>query len=150
MREIDTVTVKGSIRPMRLYTIDLSIKGMIPTEDPLGRKTHKEKKAIRGKKRRTLFERLRSEETTSWNELRQDAEFIELRRNFDRDFERQFKTGYKAYIKGDWVSAGELFAKLLTIRPHDGPVINLNKVINIKHNRKPPEDWKGYRPLTSK
>jgi len=73
-----------------------------------------------------------------------------LRRNYDRDFERQFKTGYKAYIKGDWEAAGLIFEKLTGIRPHDGPTYNLHKVINLKHNRKAPEDWKGYRPLTSK
>jgi len=70
MREVDTVTVKGSIRPMRLFTIDVSIKGMIPTEDPLSGKSHKEKKTIRGEKRKTLFERLKTNQTTTWNELR--------------------------------------------------------------------------------
>jgi class 3 adenylate cyclase len=34
-REIDTVTVKGSIRPIRLFTIDIFVDDMIPTTDPL-------------------------------------------------------------------------------------------------------------------
>ena len=36
------------------------------------------------------------------------------------------------------------------MRPDDGPTINLNKVVNIQNLGKAPEDWKGYRALTSK
>ena len=42
------------------------------------------------------------------------------------------------------------FKKLVQWRPKDGPSVNLNKVINIKHRGVVPPDWKGYRPLTSK
>ena len=33
MREIDTVTVKGSIRPVRLFTIDLDTEDMVVEDD---------------------------------------------------------------------------------------------------------------------
>jgi len=34
-REIDTVTVKGSIKPMRLFTIDIQTDDLEPIDDPL-------------------------------------------------------------------------------------------------------------------
>jgi len=80
MREIDTVTVKGSIMPIRLFIVDVFIDDMIKTSDPLLYKHHKEKKSIRAKERKILFEKLNSGLTTTWKELRQDSEFIELRR----------------------------------------------------------------------
>lgn len=35
LREIDTVTVKGSIKPMRLYTITINTEDLVATEDPM-------------------------------------------------------------------------------------------------------------------
>lgn len=46
-REIDTVTVKGSIKPMRLYTIDIDITHLEPSKDPMSNKRLKDKKALR-------------------------------------------------------------------------------------------------------
>jgi len=106
MREIDTVTVKGSIQPIRLFTIDVIIEDMVKTSDPLLRKSHKEKKSIRAKERKMLFERLKQGQTT-WKELRSDNEFVELRRNHDPDFEELFERAYRAYLMGDWVIASK-------------------------------------------
>jgi hypothetical protein len=46
-REIDTVTVKGSIKPMRLFTIDLSFEDLRPENDIMVNKKLKLKKKIR-------------------------------------------------------------------------------------------------------
>ena len=46
-REIDTVTVKGSIKPMRLFTIDIDVTDLLPTKDPMVNKKLKVKKAMR-------------------------------------------------------------------------------------------------------
>lgn len=46
-REIDTVTVKGSIKPMRLFTIDIQTEDMEVVSDPLKDKSIREKKSIR-------------------------------------------------------------------------------------------------------
>jgi class 3 adenylate cyclase len=55
-REIDTVTVKGSIRPMQLFTIDICVDGMEPTKDPFFDKKIKDKKAIRDQMRDKMFQ----------------------------------------------------------------------------------------------
>lgn len=55
LREIDTVTVKGSIKPMRLYTITIGIANLESTEDPMLAMPIKQKKEIRDKIRKDLF-----------------------------------------------------------------------------------------------
>jgi len=66
------------------------------------------------------------------------------------DLEQAFAKGYKAYIKGDWTTAGEIFKKLIRLMPNDGPTKKLHEVININGNGVAPANWKGYRELTSK
>jgi hypothetical protein len=78
-REIDTVTVKGSIKPMRLYTITIDYDNMDPVDDPLLNLPIKEKKSIRDKIRKDLFGKLFSGNITTWDEFSMDQDFIELR-----------------------------------------------------------------------
>ena len=65
-REIDTVTVKGSIKPMQLFTIDINVDDMVPTTDPMFNKTIKDKKSMRDQMRDKMFEKLYSGEKTTW------------------------------------------------------------------------------------
>ena len=51
---------------------------------------------------------------------------------------------------GDWQVASKGVKQLIKLRPRDGPSQNLNKVINILNKGRVPDDWKGFRPLTSK
>lgn len=89
-REIDTVTVKGSIKPMRLYTVTIDCENLEPTEDPLLSKPIKDKKSIRDKLRKELFSKLFSGNMTTWDEFSTDNDFIELRRFVNPDFEKTF------------------------------------------------------------
>ena len=68
----------------------------------------------------------------------------------DPHFEELFAKAYQAYLAGDWESAGRDAAKLVEMRPYDGPSISLNKTINIRYGGKAPADWCGVRELTSK
>ena len=54
-REIDTVTVKGSIKPMRLFTIDIDIDNLLPQGDPMGDKDISVKKKLRDGMRAKMF-----------------------------------------------------------------------------------------------
>ena len=83
MREIDTVTVVGSIYPMRLFTVDIQTDDMEPSEDPLAEVPIREKKAIRDEMRRRLHEQLYRGETTTWDEFQKDKDIYELRKNVD-------------------------------------------------------------------
>lgn len=46
-REVDTVTVKGSVQPMRLFTVDLDFTCMEKKDDRFQTMTIKEKKSTR-------------------------------------------------------------------------------------------------------
>lgn len=74
-REIDTVTVKGSIKPMRLYTITLQTKDMDIVDDPMHGTPIKEKKAIRDKLRKDIFAKLFNGTFTTWHEYESDGDF---------------------------------------------------------------------------
>lgn len=150
VREIDTVTVKGSIKPMRLYTVTIDPDGLEPVDDPMLNMSIKEKKSIRDKIRKELFQKLFSGHITTWDEFSEDPDFIELRRFVDPEFEKTFGIAYKAYIRGDWHTSGTHLENLIKMRPHDGPTKNLYRVVVTKHNKQKPENWKGYRELTSK
>ena len=66
LREIDTVTVKGSIKPVRLFTIDLHTSNLVPEEDPLRDLCIRDKKTVRDELRKNLFRRLNCGEVSTW------------------------------------------------------------------------------------
>ena len=149
-REIDTVTVKGSIKPMRLFTIDIDVDNLLPQGDPMGDKDIGVKKKLRDGMRAKMFSAFYKGEITTFQEFSKDRDFIDLRLNTSQEFEDDFAKYYKSYLAGDWETAGNGFKELHELRPKDGPVKNLHEIINVESNQKPPEDWKGYRPLTKK
>lgn len=57
-REIDTVTVKGSIQPMRLFTVDINFDNMKSKYDRFGQMTIKEKKTLRDKEKKMLLHKI--------------------------------------------------------------------------------------------
>lgn len=120
-REIDTVTVKGSIKPMRLYTITIQTDDLTVEEDLLQSYSIKDKKAIRDEQRKELFKKLFSGTKTTWEEFSDDMDIQELRKNVDQYFEDLFASTYRAYIRGDWEKAGRQAADLIRISPNDGP-----------------------------
>lgn len=95
LREIDTVTVKGSIKPIRIFTITLETDDLEPIDDPMEFLSIREKKAVRDEMRRTLFKKLNSGEMSTWQEISRDKEFMELRKNVDIKFEHCFSQAYK-------------------------------------------------------
>lgn len=106
-REIDTVTVKGSIKPMRLYTISFHTDDLEEVDDELLYDSIKNKKKLRDQLRKDMFQRLFSGTKTTWEEFTEDPDFIELRKKVDPEFEVLFASTYELYIKGDWEKAGE-------------------------------------------
>jgi len=135
---------------MRLYTITIQTNDLEMLDDPMKDKSIKEKKSIRDLLREDLFNKLNTGKTTTWHEINTDSDFLELRKNVDPKFEALFEKCYKAYLKGDWKSAGTDAATLVEMRPDDGPSISLNKTINIRYGGKTPANWVGVRELTSK
>lgn len=135
---------------MRLYTITIQTDDLRPEEDKLLNYTIKQKKKIRDQERKDLFSKLNNGVMTTWQEISSDPDFLELRNKVNFEFESTFSKAYRAYIRGDWYTAGKLLQELMSIFPDDGPTKNLHTIVNIKHNMQAPANWKGYRELTSK
>jgi hypothetical protein len=57
-REVDRVTVKGSIEPIRLYTIDLVLDDLEPKVDRFNGMSIKEKKGLRDKEKKALLHKV--------------------------------------------------------------------------------------------
>ena len=68
---------------MRLYTITVQTTNLQPTEDPMIKMSIKEKKQIRDRMRKDMFERLFQGIVTTWQEFSNDSDFYELRKDVD-------------------------------------------------------------------
>ena len=148
--EIDKVTVKGSIKPIRMYTCVLDLDGLKPEGDKMLKVDMKIKKALRMQARDTLLSEIDAQESTTLDLLKTDIDFREMRRNHSQEVEDRFKEGYQAYLSGDWSTCGSIMDELVAQNPKHGPIKNLHKIVCINHGKRAPSDWKGYRALTSK
>ena len=148
-REIDTVTVKGSIVPVRFYTVDMDFDGMHEKKDRFQGVEIKEKKKIRDGEKKTLLQKIDSGKRSTWDLFSRDKDFKELRRHYDRHFTKKFNEGYRKYIQGDWATAEDLLSQCLKMNPKDGPTLTLKSFIE-ELNGTPPTTWKGFRELTEK
>jgi len=167
LRHIDTVTVKGSSVPQRIYTYDMRQKGI----------------------NFFLFDKspeqadLDSERYTPLVWLI-DQDLTNMRQHVTPDFQEEFQKGVKNYLSGNWSTAhrhlqkadkimvqnvldmGYFMEEIETLREAclengedleaklrneigDGPSRNIMAYIQ-KHNKIPPKNWKGFRALTSK
>jgi len=54
LREVDKVTVKGSILPIEMFTVDVDFEGLEEQLDRFASMTAKEKKALRDQEKRHI------------------------------------------------------------------------------------------------
>ena len=98
-REIDTVTVKGSIQPVRLLTVDVDFDNLHEKKDRLMNINIKEKRHIRDKEKKMVMSKLfDGGRKSTWDLFSTDKDFRELRRHYDRVFTKKFNEAYKRYI----------------------------------------------------
>ena len=174
LRHLDTVTVKGSSIPQRIYTYDARHRGIeffLFERDPAEADLDAE-----------------SYNSSIWNK---DPDLKAMRQHISEEFEDVFKQGIKKYLAGNWAEAIKglkeanqimithcveeghveeyldedttvLTRKLLNPSPHeheeithmrseliDGTCINLISYME-KEGGVAPKHWKKFRPLTSK
>jgi class 3 adenylate cyclase len=178
-RHIDTVMVKGSRQPVKLYTIDLNIKNLIENRLKPGIKD-KKLRAIKidhkdnlrdnfkiiGKKVRTIEENSHNadtfdsqlskiqscEEETLINKKLNSQSFkliLDFNNIVNRDYRQKFKFALNSYLEGDWPLAKRFFEKCFVVKNNDKPSIVLFEFMS-KHNFLKPHDWKNCRELTEK
>lgn len=152
IRMIDRVTVKGSNCAMDIYTINflpnfkkvvkklaMKNKNLDLTREELKQRIDKYKSVL--DKALDIFDK-----EMSLEELAPD-----LVHYLDNDeyFLEEYEEGLEYYLSGNWNRAWSVWRDVLADRPKDGPTLTLMKYLEL-HNKQCPEDWRGYRPLTSK
>ena len=149
-REIDTVTVKGSIRPVRVFTVDVDVEELDETRDRFARLPMKMKKREYERERADMWSKLDRGRKTTLQLIHGDKEYIEVRKHHNQHFADQYAKAYKLYKDGDFETAHDEFKKALELKPHDGPTKTLLDVIATDFGGKAPEDWEGFRALMRK
>ena len=93
-REIDTVTVKGSVNPMRLFTIDLDEDNVVEEQDRLSKLQNKEKKKILDREKYVVWQALKNRSMSTLSLFKNDGDMVELRADYSKEMHRRFNEGY--------------------------------------------------------
>ena len=144
-REIDTVNVKGSLRPIHLFTIDLEPQYLTHNRSRKRVKVAKEKRI----KNKVFFEKIKQGKLFTADLFTNYGKLKIMRLNITIEFQERFKKAYNFYLRGAWKQAHLLFQRVLESRPKDGPSHTLCNYLDSK-NCITPSDWNGCRALTSK
>lgn len=147
-RLIDVVTVKGSVKPVQLYTVHVNLN-LKHGKDKKKILTMKEKRKSFNLKKSKLYDECGDPESLGRVVLNKKG-FKELLADKRPSlFHEKFNEGVKAYIKGDWPNALLKLKDAKMLDPTDGPTLTLFRYIRENHS-KAPDTWKGFRELTSK
>ena len=154
-RKIDIVTVKGSIKPIELYTVDLildrntrSTNFDIIDKHQLKRKKRKDN--VNVKATYIIEPNMPDLVKNALNNLIKLEHDIEIKSilNVDEVFKDKFQSGFDNYILGNWEISKTTFEGILSSCNDTPSEVLLNFI--QKYNYKAPDDWKGYRELTEK
>jgi class 3 adenylate cyclase len=145
-RHIDTVELKGSKVPIRLYTVDVNL-ALKPSD-----KLYK----LAANKKQLKYSRKKAELLADIEEYGNITDIILMKRGFmellsnvkPKEFKNNFKKGKDYYLDGDWIKAKIFLSKCLEYCD-DNPAKNLLNYMK-EFNFVAPTSWKGYRTLTSK
>ena len=148
--EIDTVTVKGSAQPLKLFTVRIDDSGFQESREWLKRLNTRERITMREIEKRKMSMRMGGGgKAAMWRMISNDADMVQLRRRFNKDMEEVFRRAYRYYLQGKWTAAEELLDYCLRMEPNDGPARTLRNYI-VQLNGIPPNAWRGYRELEEK
>ena len=153
-RKIDIVTLKGSEKPVSLYTVDIN-KNIHPGKiiSKKDRMTLTERRSYYALKKKKLWHKYINQKpklTLGESYLKQSKGLRQLLKPTKSDmFYTCFEDGFNDYIDGEWKEAAQFLEKARYLDKSDGPtktILSYIKSLNLK----PPDNWDGYRVLTSK
>ncbi|MCQ2816584.1 MAG: hypothetical protein MJ252_04870, partial [archaeon] len=168
-RKIDVVNLKGSLKPMALYTIDIN-KDIKPGKinSKKNNMSMREKRAYYNMKKTKMWEKYEIEkklkkekEGKNQFQLKTGLSISEFyfkyskgireltQRKKGKLFYECFEKGINNYISGNWSEALTWLNKSKYLCEKDGPTNTILKYMK-SFDYKCPEDWKQCRALTSK
>ena len=113
----------------------------------------KEKKRMLDREKFVLWESLKRRAMSTISYIRQDPDFTDLRKKYNKQFNANWREAYAAYIQGDWSTAHKLLKEGQEMVPEDGPTKTILKVIErmcVRPGYNAPPGWPGWRELTEK
>jgi len=156
-RKVDVVIVKGSHKPMALFTFDCFTKDLVSKLQSIrlqGLPEHAENEedrriSIIGGTPIINHARHRAKHDESF--FKTDLEIRALQWEIPPHFLPLFRKAVATYLLGKWKEAKRILEVTSTMiqDEEDGPSGTLLKFME-KHNFEAPADWKGYRKLTEK
>ncbi|EGR34324.1 hypothetical protein IMG5_016400 [Ichthyophthirius multifiliis] len=153
-RNIDKVTVKGSTRPIGLYTIDLFCDDIQESKYPDQNMAKYDKNIQSQLKKQDVIDIM---ESVLSGESQWDANvYFESNKDLRLSFQQRnsyfievFNEAFQNYIKGEWGLCQNILIKAKEINPNDGPTMTLLNFIG-EYGFQAPEGWQGYRELNEK
>lgn len=148
-REIDRVTVKGSNKPVGLFTVDVDISVIVPSEEKGYTKAELREKHKIAKINilESVFSEEESIKASSFFDINKDL--LKMTEGVFGTFRNTFSEAFDSYVSGDWGACKSKLDLCFNQRPDDGPSTTLSGVLK-ENNYMAPPDWKGYRVLTEK
>ena len=152
LREIDRITVKGSNRPIGIFTVDMKLDKLGPKKKNLSQIISKEeKREFHNFFKFELIKEIASKDIKANQIFQSDKSLCEVLYdpNVMSEFKSNFLHGFDNYINGNWESSKKYLEKTLDIEMNDGPT---NVLLNYMKEREftAPDNWNGYRALTDK
>lgn len=124
-RWVDRCTLKGVAEPLRLYTFEVDISNLPKHKDKYLKMKTKDVQRIVNQEKSVLFNKILNEEITTSDLLKKDKEIrriLHFHNMSSREpFIKNYKKGFKNYLKGNWEEAHKYFNICLIIKPNDGP-----------------------------
>lgn len=139
-RKIDCIYIKGSIKPIEIYTSDCDFSSFLPSPNKIKNKDFFRKKKI------NLLKGLQDNLITTIALFSSSNEIALMRKDFTLEFFSEFGKGIEYYIQGDWTSAKTFIEKALEIRQKDGPCMAILSYMR-EYDFLSPKDWKNARYL---
>lgn len=149
LRQVDCVTVKGSIKPVDLFTYDVNLDRIpIPAVQAA---EHSIAEAAPTPPPNVTFSMKAME-----NEFAEHPDLMSTW-GVTTPFLKRFQQGFELYRSGQWAEARAVLEETKLIRKHattaepisDGPSSTLLQFMS-QHSDTAPEDWAGFRELTEK
>jgi class 3 adenylate cyclase len=143
-RLIDIVKVKGSNKPLELYTVHVNLANT---------KRGRERRSLNMADKRKFYLKKKTDAKSLFDlpsyflEKKGFKELLLDKRG--KIFHKKFEKGFKHYIKGEWEDAYNELSFANFLDKTDGPTRVLLKFI-MENDRVAPNDWKGVHVLTSK
>ncbi|MDR3547049.1 MAG: adenylate/guanylate cyclase domain-containing protein [Candidatus Pacebacteria bacterium] len=148
-REVDTVALKGSKMPVRLFTVDLEFSQLAKKQCKYISHNNSERLRLRKQAKKVFHQMVKSGSTAPNMLYSEDKDIQAMRAGISPTFLKLFKGAYDNYIAGKWESAVDGLNEVLKIKPDDGPSQNLKQYMGSLGN-KAPEEWRGCRELVNK